>query len=116
MRTSRSLTLWLLVLLSLAAYAKPFLRVDIRNGMKVPRDFCVTGKTVPGASVLIQVESWDGFGAQFETFTDRKGRFSLPLSIPCKTVTTHVDITVKSYSPRRKGIAEVSRYVIVKRH
>ena len=105
-----------LILLCATAAAKPFLRVDIRNGMKVPRDFHVTGKTVPGAAVLIQVESWDGFGAEFEVFTDGKGYFDLPLSVPCKTVTTHVDILVRAAHPRRRGVAERKRYVIVKRH
>ena len=116
MRASRQVIILLILLLSVGAVARPFLRVDIRNGMKVPRDFTITGKTVPGAAVLIQVESWDGFGAEFEVFTDRRGRFSLPLSVPCKTITTHVDIVVQSYSPRRKGVAKVKRYVIVKRH
>lgn len=96
--------------------AKPFLRVDIRNGEKVPPHFHISGKTSRGCIVVVDVSSWDGFGAQFEVFTDNRGYFSLPVSIEGRTVTTHVDIFVRSFDPRQGSERSLKRYVILDRN
>lgn len=106
----------LLVCLALPALAKPFLRVDIRNGEKVSPHFHITGKTSRGCIVVVDVSSWDGFGAQFEVFTDNRGYFSLPVAIEGRTVTTHVDIVVRSFDPRQGSEKEIKRYVILDRN
>ena len=106
----------MILVLAIPAIAKPFLRVDIRNGEKVPPTFQVRGKTSRGCRVLVEVSSWDGFGAEFETWTDSRGRFSLPVTIAGRTVTTHVDITVRSFDLERQSMREISRYVIIDRN
>lgn len=111
----RSLLL-MFFLLTVPALCKPFLRVDIRNGAKVPPTFLIEGKTSPRCRVLVEVSSWDGFGAEFETLTDRRGRFSLPVTIEGRTITTHVDITVRSFDLDRQTMREISRYVILDRN
>ena len=110
------LTLALILGLALPVLAKPFLRVDIRNGEKVPPHFHISGKTSRGCIVVVDVSSWDGFGAQFEVFTDNRGYFSLPVSIEGRTVTTHVDIFVRSFDPRQGSEKEIKRYVILDRN
>ena len=116
MSRKRLLTLILLLSLALPALAKPFLRVDIRNGEKVPPHFHISGKTSRGCIVVVDVSSWDGFGAQFEVFTDNRGYFSLPVSMEGPTVTTHVDIFVRSFDPRQGSERGLKRYVILDRN
>lgn len=115
MKRSPLILLVLIALVAAPALAKPFLRVDIRNGMKVPPRFVVSGKTWPGCRVTVEVSSWDGFGGEIEAPTDNRGRFHLPVAIEGKTVTTHVDIIVRSYDLRRDSMKEVKRYVILQR-
>ncbi len=110
------ITFIFLLCLALPVLAKPFLRVDIRNGEKVPPYFQVSGKTSRGCIVVVDVSSWDGFGAQFEVFTDNRGYFSLPVAIEGRTVTTHVDIVVRSFDPRQGSEKEIKRYVILDRN
>ncbi len=83
---------------------------DIRNGEKVPPHFDICGKTSRGCVVLVDVSSWDGFGAEFRAFPDRKGYFKLPVFIAGRTVTTHVDIRVRSIDPRTQTEKELKRY------
>lgn len=115
MPSRRCLLLTFLLCLAVPVLARPFLRVDLRNGAKVPPHFHINGKTSPGCIVLVDVSSWDGFGAQFEVLTDPRGNFSLPVSIEGRTVTTHVDVLVRAIDPRRGSEKEVKRYVILKR-
>lgn len=111
----RGLLLALFLLAPAWAQPKPLLRLDIRNGMKVPTNFEVTGKTRPGCRVLVNVTSWDGFGAEFEAPVNGRGYFSLPVSVHGQTATTHVDILVRSYDLRRQTMQEASRFVILQR-
>lgn len=112
---SRMLLLALVLTLALPVLAKPYLRVDLRNGQKVPPRFQVCGKTSRDCVVFIEVSSWDGFGAEFEVRTDARGNFALPVFIEGRTITTHVDIKVRSFDVRRKTSKELSRYVILDR-
>ena len=115
-RITRIILLLLLLAMAVPALAKPFLRVDIRNGEKVPPHFHISGKTSRGCVVVVDVRSWDGFGAEFEVLPDHRGYFTLPVSIEGRTVTTHVDIVVRSFDPRQGSDREIKRYVILDRN
>ena len=115
-KKNRIVFVLLLLSLALPVLARPFLRLDIRNGEKVPPHFDICGKTSRGCIVLVDVSSWDGFGAEFRAFPDRKGYFKLPVFIAGRTVTTHVDIRVRSIDPRTQTEKAIKRYVILDRN